>query len=426
MEGGKKYRERISDAELQRKLQSSGAVLIEGAKWCGKTTSAMQAAKSALYFNDPDMKGQIEMMLDVAPRRLLEGKTPLLLDEWQEHPVMWDAVRFEVDKRGEPGQFILTGSAVPADMTQVHHSGTGRIARIRMRPMSLYESGESSGEVSLERLFNGEHDISGRREMTVDELAFLIARGGWPAALGIPEGAALDQARNYFDGVVNSDILRVDGVQRKPHRTRTLMRAYARAVGTQAKLTTLATDASGGDARSMASSTVSEYLEALRQIFVIEEADNWAPRIRSRVALRTSATRYFTDPSIAVAALEAGPGELVNDLPTMGLLFENLVVRDLRVYASKLRGEVMHFLNKNGLEVDAIVRLPNGKYGLVEVKLSYGAVEQAAEVLKKFASMVDTRYAPAPSFLMVIIGVGSHAARRKDGVLVVPISTLTA
>lgn len=409
---------------MKRRLESTGALLIEGAKWCGKTTSAEQVAKKVVRFNDPDAQPQIQAMLEVSPRRLLAGDTPVLLDEWQLQPTMWDAVRFEVDRRGEPGQFILTGSAVPADPSQLHHSGAGRIARVRMRPMSLYESGESIGTVSLQQLFSGEPDVEGNREMGLDELAFIIARGGWPASIDMSKSGALQHARDYYDAIVHTDISRVDGVRRSADKASTLMQSYARVVGTSANFGKIIADMKVITGISLSVNSVASYISALKDIFIIEEMTNWTPRLRIRAALRTSPIRYFTDPSIAAAALRAGPKELIDDLPTMGLLFENMVMRDLRIYMDRLRGEVHHYLNAEGLEVDAILRLHDGKYGLVEVKLGLAGVEQGAASLKKFAESVDTQHSPAPSFLMVIVGVASFPYRRKDGVFVVPVSTL--
>ncbi len=425
--GTEGYRTRLSDKELKLKLTSCGALLIEGAKWCGKTTSARQVARTVRKLDDPKMKSEYESMMRLDPTKVLGGDAPVLLDEWQLIPSLWDAVRFEVDERGARGQFLLTGSAVPPNMSQVHHSGAGRIARMKMRPMSLYESGESTGEVSLAALFAGEKSVSGDRSVSLDELAFLIARGGWPGALDLPEDLALLQARNYYDAIVHADISRVDGVRRSSRQSAALMRSYARLVGTQAKLTKFVADMQTDEAARISTATVASYLGALEKIFVIEESENWAPRLRSRSVMRTSRTRYFTDPSIAVAALGCGPGELSRDLSTMGLLFENMVVRDLRVYAASIDGEVHHFLDRNGTEVDAIVRLHNGAYGIVEIKLGDYQADEAAASLQKFASMVDTQHAPAPAFMMVIVGVGRFAYRRKeDGVFVVPISTLSA
>lgn len=421
-----KYRPRVTDIELKEKLGCTGAVLIEGAKWCGKTTSAEQVAGSIRHINDPSMQEEYRTMMQLAPTKLLEGETPVLLDEWQLIPTLWDAVRYEIDRRDGLGQFVLTGSAVPADMSQVHHSGAGRIARVRMRPMSLFESSESTGEVSLAKLFAGELNVQGERAVDPDELAFMIARGGWPKALDMPERSALLQAQNYYDAIVHADISRVDGVRRSKIRAEALLRSYARLTGTQAKLPAFAADMQINRATPFSVDTISSYLNALEKIFVIEEAENWAPRLRSRSAVRTSRTHYFTDPSIAVASLGAGPGDLVNDFSTMGLLFENMVLRDLRVYAGALGGEIHHFLDRNGTEVDAIVRLRNGHYGIVEVKLGAHQVDEAAASLCKFAEMIDTRHSPAPSFMMVLIGVGRYAYRRtEDGVIVAPLSTLT-
>ena len=420
----KDYRPRVTDAELRMKLESSGALLIEGAKWCGKTTSAQQAARTVISLNESGKVEEYQTLMRLFPKELLGGEAPVLLDEWQLIPQLWDAVRYEVDQRSERGQFILTGSAVPADMSQVHHSGAGRIARMKMRPMSLFESGESSGEVSLADLFAGDLNVTGKSEMELDKLAFLIARGGWPGALDLSGDYALQQARNYFDAIVHADISRVDGVRRGPMRAAALLRSYARMVGTQAKLSAIAADMRETEAATLSVDSIDSYLTALENIFVIEEAENWSPRLRARTAVRSSRTRYFTDPSIAVAAFDAGPRELIHDLSTMGLLFENMAIRDLRVYASALHGDVHHFLDKNGLEIDAIIRLRNGKYGLVEMKLGAHMADEAAKTLLRFAEKIDTKHAPAPSFLMVLIGVGTYAYRRDDGVLVVPLSTL--
>ncbi len=420
-----KYRPRVTDAELREKLECTGAVLIEGAKWCGKTTSAEHAAGDVVHIDDPSKQAEYQNMVRLAPLKLLEGKPPLLLDEWQLLPSLWDAVRYEVDQRDALGQFILTGSATPADMSQVHHSGAGRIARLKMRPMSLFESGESSGEVSLAQLFAGDLDVQGQRAMDLDELAFVIARGGWPGAIDMPERLALQPAQNYYDAIVHADISRVDGVRRNNVRAAALLRSYARLTGTQAKLPSFVADMQANRATPLAADTISSYIDALEKIFVIEDAENWSPRLRTRSAVRTTRTHYFTDPSIAVAALGVGPGDLVNDLSSMGLLFENLALRDLRVYTGALGGDVHHFLDRNGTEVDALVRLRNGHYGIIEIKLGVHQADEAAASLLKFAKMVDTNHSPAPSFMMVLVGVGKYAYRRpEDGVIVAPLCTL--
>ncbi len=422
----KNYRPRVSDALLQEMLESSGAVLIEGAKWCGKTTSAEQIANTVIKLDDPARQEQNLLMARTSPGRLLMGTPPVLLDEWQLAPRLWDAVRFEVDQRNEFGQFILTGSAVPADMSQVHHSGAGRIARMLMRPMSLYESGESSGEISLASLFEGHHEIEAECGMELEMLSFLIARGGWPGAIDQPERVALRQARQYFDTIAHIDVSRADGIHRSASIATTLLRSYARLVGTQAKMTKIVEDIRANEITGISVDTVASYLEALRMIFVIEEAENWSPSLRTKALLRAAKTRYFTDPSIAAAAFGAGPQELIDDLPTMGYLFENMAVRDLRIYADALDGKVYHYLDRNGREVDTIIRLRNGRYGLVEIKLGgdLRSVDEGAANLIKFASLVNTDRSPAPSFMMVLTGLGQFAYRREDGVCVVPLGTL--
>ena len=421
----KTYKKRIADDILQRRLEARGAILLEGAKWCGKTSTAAQIAKSVLYMQNPAETKQNFAMMDLNPLELLKGKTPRLIDEWQLAPRLWDAVRFEVDQRGEFGQFILTGSAVPADISQLLHTGTGRIARMMMRPMTLFESGESTGQVSLGSLFEGETDISGKTDMALDELAHVIARGGWPQAQGRPDSVALQQAADYFDAVVNMDISRVDNIERNPDRAVRLLRAYARSIGTQIKFASLARDIEANEASRVSDVTVYSYVNALKKIFVLEESPAWTPNLRSKTPVRTTETRYFTDPSIAVAAMGLGPRDLVKSLHTMGFFFENMAVRDLRVYAEALGGKVYHFLDKNGLECDAVVHLRNGDYGLIEIKLGgEQLIEDGAQSLERLASKLDIVRMNPPSFKMVLTGLGPYAYKRKDGILVVPLACL--
>lgn len=419
------YIPRIADDLLKKKLSAKGAVLVEGAKWCGKTTTALRQAQSILYMQDPDQVKQNLEIAQIEPSRLLKGKTPRLIDEWQMAANLWDAVRFEVDKRNEKGQFILTGSAVPPDLREIRHTGTGRIARLKMRPMSLYESGESDGSVSLALLFEGKDDIEGESSASLEDLAFYICRGGWPGAIGLGKDVALEQAFDYFDAVVSADISRVDSVARDEQRTRKLMVSYARAIGSQASMSSIRKDMLSDEGESFSEDTLSSYISALRKIFVIEDSQAWNPNLRSKTAIRTSVTRYFTDPSIGTAALGAGPEDLLQDLKTMGLLFENLCVRDLRIYGEALNGTVYHYRDKNGLECDAVVHLRNGSYGLIEVKLGGDyLVEEGAETLKKFSSKLDTEKMKTPAFKMVLTGTGKYAYKRKDGILVVPITCL--
>lgn len=421
----KKYRKRIADDILKRKLEGKGAVLIEGPKWCGKTTTAEQFAASVLYMDNPEKKEQNIVMSELSPKRLLNGDTPRLIDEWQLAPKLWDAIRFEVDHRSKLGQFILTGSAVPADTTEITHSGTGRFTWLTMRPMSLYESGDSTGEVSLENLFSGTKDIEGDSNLSIDRLAFLVCRGGWPQSLDMRDEIALDQAFDYYDAVVHSDINRADDVQKNAEKVKRLMRSYARNQGAQVPNTVLSQDISANEDTTISEETVASYVDALRKIFVVEDMPAWNPNLRSKTAIRSSDTRYYIDPSIAAAALGIGPNDLINDLNTFGFMFETLCVRDLRIFADALGGEVYHYRDKDGQECDAVIHLRNGKYGLIEIKLGGSKlIEEGAKSLKAMKEKIDTDKMNAPSFLMVLTGTGDFAYCRKDGVYVVPIGCL--
>lgn len=421
----RKYKPRIADEILKKRLQGKGAVLIEGPKWCGKTTTAEQIAGSILYMADPERESQNLSMVEINPGRLLSGQVPRLIDEWQIAPKLWDAVRYEVDHRDEFGQFILTGSAVPVSYEHIHHTGTGRFSWILMRPMSLYESMDSTGEVSLKKLFESPEQIDGGNPLDLDRLAFLVCRGGWPRATDLDGEIALEQAFDYYEAVVKSDIARVDGIARNPERIRRLMRSYARHQGTQATYAAICEDMAANDTDTLNSDTVRSYITALEKIFVVEEMAAWNPNLRSKTAIRTSNTRYFVDPSIAVAALGLGPEDLTADLNAFGFLFETMCIRDLRVFADVLNGSVYHFRDKSGLECDAVIHLRNGSYGLIEVKLGgESMVESGAQNLKKLRDKIDTTKMKSPSFLMVLIGVGDYAYRRQDGVYVVPIGCL--
>lgn len=419
----KKYKKRIVDNILQKKLNAKGAILIEGAKWCGKTTTASQIAKSILSMQNPEEKEQNIRLAELSPSRLLHGKTPRLIDEWQLAPKLWDAVRFEVDKRDEFNQFILTGSAVPADLKEITHTGTGRISRMLMRPMSLFESQESNGSVSLSELFSGKTNIDGENIIDIDELAFLICRGGWPKAIGLKQYIGLSQAIDYYDAVVNSDISRVDNIERNPERAKRLLRAYARSIGTQTKLISLSDDVNE-DNNLGTNPTIYNYINALQKIFVIEDSHAWNPNLRSKTAIRTTDTRYFTDPSIAAAALGLGPNDLIDDIKTMGFFFENLCIRDLRVYADSLDGTIYHYRDKNGLECDAVIHLRNGAYGLIEIKLGGDkAIEEGKYTLNKLAENIDYNLMKKPSFKMVMTGTGKYAYKDAD-TFIVPIGCL--
>ena len=378
--------------------------------------------------DDPRRKSQYLLFSEENPELILDGDTPRLIDEWQLAPSLWDAVRYTVDHRKGMGQFILTGSAKPADREKISHSGTGRFAWIRMRPMSLAESGDSSGAVSLAELFdNRDAKVACPADADLRRIAFLTCRGGWPIATELPEDAALDPAKDYYNAVVNVDIREVDGVDRSVEKARRLMRSYARFQGTQTPVSQIVEDMNGAADGGIDDKTARNYLDALRSMFVIEEMPAWNPNLKSKTAIRTADTRYFVDPSIATAALGIGPGDLMNDLKAFGLLFETLCIRDLRVYAQPLGGEVYHFRDKNGLECDAVVHLPNGKYGLIEVKLGgEKLIDEGAKNLYKLASKIDTDKMSAPAFMMILTATGSFAYRREDGILVVPVTALGA
>lgn len=419
------YKPRVIDQLLARKLQGKGAVLIEGAKWCGKTSTAEQQAKSVVYMSDPKRYSQYMLFADESPEMILDGPTPRLIDEWQLAPKLWDAIRFEVDHRQGLGHFILTGSAVPVNRDAIHHSGTGRFAWLTMRPMSLWESGDSTGAISLRQLFDTPRNISANNETNLRQIAFLTCRGGWPLASSLSGNVALDQAFDYYDAVVNSDIQQADGVNRDAARVKRLMRSYARHQGTQASYTQICNDMKTHDNDTLVEDTIYSYLNALRRIFVVEDMPAWNPNLRSKTAIRSADTCYFVDPSIATAALGLGPDDLINDLETFGLLFETLCARDLRVFAQALDGEVFHYRDKTGLECDTVVHLRNGNYGLIEIKLGGDKlISDGVSTLLSLASKIDTTKMKAPSFLMILTAAGSFAYRREDGVYVVPIACL--
>jgi len=421
----KEYKNRIVDDILVKKLKGKGAVLIQGPKWCGKTTTAEQISNSILYMAKSDEQEQNKMLAEMNPSLLLAGEVPRLIDEWQIAPKLWDAARYEIDHRNAEGQFIFTGSSVPANMDDVIHTGTGRFTWLLMRPMSLYESGESTGEVSLKELFDGKEKIQGINNLDLEKVAFLICRGGWPRAIYMEEEIALEQAFDYYKAVVETDISKVDNISKNPERVKKLMRAYARNMGTQASNETIKGDMIANDSQSLDSDTVLSYVNALKKIFVVEEAPAWNPNLRSKTAIRTSDTRYFIDPSIAVAALGIGPKDLIYDLNTFGLLFETLCVRDLRVYAESLNGELYHYRDSNDLECDAVIHLRDGSYGLIEIKLGGDSlINEGAENLKKLESRLDVNKMKKPSFLMVLTAIGKYAYKREDGVYVVPVGCL--
>lgn len=418
----KKYFDRICDNELTAALEAAGAVLIEGAKWCGKTSTARNAAQSVLYLQDPDRSISYLTLADTKPSLLLKGETPRLIDEWQMAPVLWDAIRFEVDQRGEQGQFILTGSAVPIDLATAH-TGIGRIARFKMRPMSLFESNESNGTVSLKALFDGaQNEESITSTLTIEKLAFALCRGGWPAAVKVSSNSALRMATDYVEAVIYHDLTAVDGVTKNPDLVRLILRSLSRNISNTANYQTLLKDIEAQDT-TISDKTIATYISALKRIYLIEDLPAWQPSVRSKSAIRTSDKRHFVDPSIATAVMRLDPDGLITDFNYFGFLFESLCTRDLRIYAQANDGEVFHYRDNTGLEVDLIVRLKNGKWGAVEVKMGQKEIEKAAVQLLALKEKVDTQKMGKPSFLLILTA-GQYGYLRPDGIWVVPIGAL--
>ena len=424
------YKSRVADQMLSDRLEEVGAVLIQGPKWCGKTTTAQRVSGSQVLMANPETMRRSRQLAQSDMSLLLAGDTPRLFDEWQAIPDLWDSIRFEVDQRQEKGQFILTGSAVPyreddEDDKRINHSGAGRYAWLRMRPMSLWESEESTGEVSLQSLFEGQNKIAGQCKWGLQDIAFMLCRGGWPDAISRNERVALRTPFNYLDAIAESDVSRVDNTMRNPARVRRLLRSLARHQGTQANMSVIRADIVANDDASLSESTIASYLTALENIFVVEDMPAWSTNLRSKTAIRTSRTRYFVDPSVAVAALNIAPADLINDLETFGLLFETMAMRDLRVYAESFDAKVCHYRDKDGLECDAVIEMRNGCYGLVEIKLggTY-SIEEAQKSLNKLTRKIDTDKVGEPAFRMVLTATGMYAYALKDGTLVVPIGCL--
>lgn len=424
----KTYKNRIYDAILRDALEAKGAVLIEGAKWCGKTTTAEQIAQSVIYVNDPKQLKQNLVTAQTNPQRLLAGANPRLIDEWQIVPEIWDAIRFDVDHSDGDGKYILTGSAVPIDdeaKRKIRHSGTGRFAWIRMRPMSLFESLESSGSVSFADLFAGKGNLGDAKQHTLEEMAYLTCRGGWPRATDKSGKAALRQAFDYVDAIVNTDISRVDSVLRDPDLSIRIMKSLARLQGTQASVSAIKADLAPNAPNAVHENTVYSYVGALKKMFVVEDMPAWCPNLRCKTPVRTTDTRYFTDPSIATAALGLGPDGLMDDLKTFGFLFETLVARDLRTYAAANDGKVSHYRDKSGLECDAVMHLRDGRYGLIEVKIGGEAlIADGLKKLNRLASEIDTKTMKDPAFRMIVVAEGEYAYEESDGTLICPIGCL--
>lgn len=422
------YIPRIADYTLKKKLRTSGAVLITGPKWCGKTWTALNAANSVIYLQDPDKRSSYLKMAQTSPSYLLKGEQPRLVDEWQTATVLWDAVRFAVDQNPKKGQFILTGSVVVDEDNdllpdeKMEHTGTGRISRMRMRPMSLYESGESNGTVSLKELFEGAPDVISTSDLSIEDLAFAICRGGWPSSLSLNKEDALDVAKDYIDAVCERDAAAVDKSQKDPDRVRNVLKSLARNISTMTTDRTIMGDVCSNDT-SISDKTLEIYIRALRKLFIIEDVKAWQPSLRSKTGIRTSDKRQFVDPSLAVAAIGASPQRILEDFNYFGFLFESLCVRDLRVYTEPLRGTIRHYHDNSDLEADIIITLDDGRWAAVEVKLGSREIEEGAENLKKMAAKIDNSKNPAPQFLMVLTG-GEFAYRREDGVYVIPLGCL--
>lgn len=416
------YLPRIADRLLQNALKSTGAIQIVGPKWCGKTTTAEQVAASAVYFQDPDKRASLSATANEQPSLLLRSEKPLLLDEWQDAPQMWDAVRFAVDREKAVGQYILTGSATPVKSDEIMHSGTGRFSRIRMRPMSLYESRDSNGSVPLSALFNGE-DISGQCGLSLEDMAFLIARGGWPVSVARNNEQAFALAKEYLGLIAESDISRVDGVDKNPKRVDLLMRSLARNESGSAAMTTLRQDMAAELDGTISTNTIAVYLNALRRLYVIEEQEAWAPAVRAKTAIRTSPVRRYCDPSLAAALLRLTPDKMLVDFNTFGLLFESLCVRDIRSYADAIDGSVYFYHDSRGLESDVIVELGDGRWGAIEVKLEQSRVDGAITTLSRIKQEVRSQHSGEACFLAVVT-TGQYAYRRADGIYIVPLGCL--
>lgn len=425
MESNILYKKRIADDLVEEQLEVAGVVVVEGPKWCGKTTTAEHHAKSVLYMNDPATHDENLEMARVNIKMLLDGATPRLIDEWQEAPQFWDAARYLVDRRNEEGQFIFTGSAVPVDKSKLMHTGTGRMAWVKMRPMSLWESYDSNGSVSLKQLFDNQQETANSKNLSLDDIAFLVCRGGWPRATFKMGKAALKYAFNYLDAIVKQEMNDVDETNRNEFFTQRILRSYARHQGSQASIGTIMADLISNEELKINEDTIGSYLNALRKIFVIEDMPAWNPNLRSKAAIRTTDTRYFVDSSVATASLGVGPADLTKDIKTLGLLFETMAVRDLRVYMDALDGKVYHYRDSNGLECDSVLHLRNGHYGLVEIKLGgEKLIDEGAATLNKLESKIDSEKMYSPSFKMVLTAIGNYAYPRQDGVWVVPIGCL--
>ncbi len=416
-----KYIPRVIDKEINELMEVMGAVLIEGCKWCGKSTTGAFHSKSVIEFQNPDRKAEYEEIKNTKPSLFLNGDKPRLFDEWQMYPVVWDAIRTDVDHSRLKGQYILTGSAKPSE-GETMHTGTGRISRVLMRTMSLYESGESTGEISLEDIFMGK-DISGVSKLKLEDIASAIVRGGWPASIEVKSDSKYRFSKEYVKSLIHEDIKYIDGIERNPEKMQSLLRSLARNISTQVSNTTISDDVNNMFDSKISRPTLNDYMNTLEKLFVIENVRATNLNLRSKYAMRTKPKKYFVDPSIATAILNISPSDLINDLKTFGFLFESLCIRDLKIYSQSYGGEISFYRDEKDFEVDAILRLENGKWGAIEIKLGAGYIDEAAKNLIKFKERVDTKKCGEPSFLMVLTGA-NYSYKRDDGVYVVSIGTL--
>lgn len=416
-----KYLPRVVDSEIDELMEIMGAVLIEGCKWCGKSTTGSYHAKSIIEFQNPDRKQEYDEIRNTKPSLFLNGEKPRMFDEWQMYPVVWDSIRTDVDHSGKKGQYILTGSAKPSE-GETMHTGTGRISRVLMRPMSLYESGESTGEVSFEDIIEGK-DISGVSKLSLEDLANIIVRGGWPASIEVKSNAKYRFAKEYVKSLIHEEVKKIDGVERNPEKMQNVLRSLARNISTQVSTSTLEGDVKNNFDDDISRPTLTDYLNTLEKLFVIEDVNATNLNFRSKYALRTKPKKYFVDPSIATAILEMKPNDLIKDLKIFGFLFESLCMRDLKIYTQSYGGNITFYRDEKDFEVDAILRTSSGKWGAIEIKLGAGYIDEAASNLLKFKDRVDTDKCGEPSFLVVLTGA-DYSYKRDDGVYVVSIGTL--
>ena len=416
-----KYLPRVVDSEIDELMEIMGAVLIEGCKWCGKSTTGSCHAKSIIEFQNPDKKQEYDEIKNTKPSLFLKGEKPRMFDEWQMYPVIWDSIRTDVDHSRLKGQYILTGSAKPSE-GQIMHTGTGRISRVLMRPMSLFESGESTGEVSFNDILEGK-DISGVSNLSLEDIASIIIRGGWPASIEVKSDAKYRFAQEYVKSLIHEEVKKVDNVERNPEKMRNVLRSLARNISTPVSNTTLENDVKNSFDDDISRPTLADYLNTLEKLFVIEDVNVTNLNFRSKYAIRTRPKKYFVDPSIATAILEMKPNDLIKDLNTFGFMFESLCIRDLKIYTQHYGGDITFYRDEKDFEIDAILRTSSGKWGAIEIKLGAGYIDLAANNLLKFKNRVDIKKCGEPSFLMVLTGA-NYSYKRDDGVYVVSIGTL--